>query len=69
MANKYAAQSKIAQTERKRLSSCEGKKKFMSKEEAYQKNQDVYKCKFCDGWHRSGAMTKFIVRLNNRRNK
>jgi hypothetical protein len=47
----------------KRWKTCERKKKFESADAAFQKGQHVYQCRYCGKWHRSGALTKFIVQL------
>jgi hypothetical protein len=53
--NKYA--SEAGRTFHKERS-CERKKRFANQNDAYYmlpENQRVYRCEFCDGWHRHTA--------------
>ena len=43
---------------------CQRKRAYESEAEAFQKGQRTYRCKYCGKWHRSGALTKFIVQLS-----
>ena len=38
-----------------RWKACGRKRRFESLEEAYQKGQSTYKCRYCGGWHRATA--------------
>ena len=65
--NKYAKQAKEAKLKRIKKRSCEDKARFKTKDDAYQKGQEVYKCKFCGGWHRSGALAKTLALSKGRK--
>lgn len=54
--NKYRAQSKAAHREYKKLRACIRKVRFDTADEARRKGQDIYQCKHCGGWHRSGSV-------------
>ena len=41
--------------------SCLSKTAYPTAEAAFQKNQTVYRCRNCGKWHRSGALTQFVV--------
>ena len=62
--NKYKQQSKESQKKRKLEKMCLNKKAFESQEDAFQKNQRVYKCPNCKKWHRSGAMQELIKKVS-----
>ena len=50
--NKYADESGRTQHKHR---SCERKKRFATQDDAFYmlpENQHVYRCEFCDGWHR-----------------
>lgn len=64
--NKYEAQAKAAREANRRRKMCEAKAVFESEEEAYQKNQTAYCCRYCGKWHRSGAFTKLIRSVQKR---
>lgn len=53
--NKYASASRRAQLEAYRRRSCDGKRRYASRETAVHPNTTVYHCRFCGGWHRSSA--------------
>ena len=57
--NKYKKESKLAQLSVKKLISCERKVKFKTEEEAYHKGQLVYKCRYCDGYHRTSKKYQY----------
>lgn len=59
--NKYASQSRKAQRSRIRARSCENKKAFESADEARQKGQDIYKCRHCGKWHRTGQLASLLA--------
>lgn len=55
--NKYAAQSRAAQRHRIMERGCKSKRAYPTREAAAaQKGNDVYQCKFCHQWHRTGAI-------------
>jgi hypothetical protein len=58
--NKYGKLAKIARERSHRERSCESKRRYATKEEAYCKNQEVYRCKYCGGWHRSGVLFRVV---------
>ncbi|MDE2098703.1 MAG: hypothetical protein KGL39_15725 [Patescibacteria group bacterium] len=43
--------------------SCQRKRAYPTKELAYQKGQQVYRCRHCGHWHRSGALAKLNAQL------
>ena len=53
MGNKYWKLSKQAQQRFRRHRACDRKRRFETEEEAQIRGQDVYRCKYCDGWHRT----------------
>lgn len=65
--NKYAAQARRLKRARYQERSCATKKRFASREEAFQVGQAIYACKFCGGWHRSGTVFQFAAELRKRR--
>lgn len=67
MANKYRAQSKVAQLARRRYKACESKKPFPNREAAQQHGNDVYLCRFCGQWHRTGSIAQLANRLTRLR--
>jgi hypothetical protein len=67
MANKYKAESRRAQKAARRLKACESKAAYATAEEAYQKGQRVYQCRYCGKFHRSGAFAKLVATVS--RNK
>ena len=64
--NKYISFSKSAKEERKRKKSCDSKTKFDSPQEAYQKGQTFYLCKYCGKYHRSGSLSRLIAFVRKR---
>ena len=65
--NKYARFAKTAQANNHRLRSCESKRRYITAEEATCKNQTVYKCEYCGGYHRSAAFNTFVNILRKAR--
>lgn len=61
--NKYAAQSRAAQRERKRDRMCTFKMRFATEAEARQKGQRHYHCPHCGGWHRSGSLATLAAKV------
>ena len=61
--NKYKSFSKEAHKKRKADKMCHSKKQFDSYEDAFLKKQRAYKCPICKKFHRSGSLTKLIVKL------
>ena len=61
--NKYAAESRSSQQERKLRRACTDKVRYATRQEAYQKGQNLYRCKHCDGWHRTGSLATLIYDL------
>lgn len=64
--NKYKEESKKAQAAARRLRACESKRAYDTEEEAYQKGQTTYRCRYCGKWHRSGSFTTLVRTLENR---
>ena len=60
---KYKEQKEQIHEQRSREKMCLSKLAFKTKEEAFQKGQRVYQCKFCGKWHRSGQQAKFASEL------
>jgi hypothetical protein len=58
--NKYKQFAKRAREVGHRYSSCERKRVFDTREEAFQKGQEVYHCKYCGKWHRTGQIHKLV---------
>jgi len=69
MADKYKHLKKKIRKNRKKEKSCDSKKSFETKAEAYQKGQQTYKCKYCQKYHRSGKMSKFLFEMGIRKKK
>lgn len=63
MTNKYQAQAKQARREARRARMCTRKRAYATEAEAYQKNQVVYLCPYCQQWHRSGKQMAFLREL------
>jgi hypothetical protein len=61
MCDKYKNIKRKIHKKARKVKSCLDKVFFETKQEAYQKNQSTYLCKYCGKWHRSGKMTEFIV--------
>jgi hypothetical protein len=58
--NKYAHFAEIAKQNNRRLRACGRKKRYTTEEAAICKNQTVYKCKYCGGYHRSASLNTLI---------
>jgi hypothetical protein len=43
--------------------SCLRKKAFPTAEAAYQKGQEIYRCRYCGLWHRTGGTLKLLAQL------
>ena len=64
--NKYKAESKKAQQERKYQRACGRKKPFATEADALaQKGMDVYLCRFCNKWHRTKVIPDYIRKKRN----
>jgi len=63
--DKYKDQKEQIHEQIRREKMCLNKLTFNTKEEAFLKGQRVYKCKFCEKWHRSGQQAKFIAELKS----
>lgn len=61
MVNKYKAQAKEARQARRRRA-CERKRRYTTREDAYQQGQRIYQCPVCNGWHRSGELMRLVKR-------
>ncbi len=61
--NKYKHLSDEARKLRSKIKMCLSKRSYETKEEAYQKGQEIYKCKHCGKWHRSGQLSRFMYHL------
>lgn len=59
--NKFLAQSRSAQAARRKVRMCERKVGYSSAEAARQKGQDVYQCKHCGLWHRTGQLAALLA--------
>lgn len=51
----------------RRWKSCERKRRYETSAEAQCKGQDVYHCHYCDGFHRTAALTTLANTLRKRR--
>lgn len=40
---------------------CDRKKAYDTREAAFQKGQEVYQCRYCGKFHRSGSLSKLIA--------
>ncbi len=60
-ANKYRAQSKAAQRARRKIRMCERKVGFLNAAAARQPGQDIYKCRHCELWHRTGQLASLLA--------
>lgn len=65
--NKYAAQSKASQRQRRMRRACADKKRYDTEEAAFQKGQASYKCRHCDGWHRTGQIATLAAIVKGKR--
>jgi Zn-finger protein len=61
MANKYRAQSRAAQAERRKFRMCDRKVGYATPDEARQRGQDIYQCKHCHLWHRTGQLASLLA--------
>jgi len=64
--NKYLAESRASQRARRKRRMCDDKVRYPTAEAARQKGQDIYFCKHCRHWHRSGAVAQLAARLMRR---
>jgi hypothetical protein len=48
----------------RRWKMCERKRKYATREEAFQKGQEVYQCKHCGYWHRSGSLASLVAKVS-----
>lgn len=64
--NKYSVFSKAKEVYRDRLIllGCTSKKTYNTRLEAKYKTQEVYKCDYCPGFHRTAVARKLIGRIN-----
>lgn len=46
--------------------SCLNKVAYKNEQEAFQKNQQTYKCSHCGNYHRSGSLTAFVNTFKSR---
>ena len=67
--NKYASEAKKAQEANKRLKACERKKAYETEEAAYQQGQRVYRCPYCNKWHRTGSFVALVKKLEKRKSR
>ena len=63
--NKYAAQSRAAQGERRKRRMCGDKEAFPTPGAARQKGQDFYRCKHCGLYHRTGQLAGTLAIVRN----
>ncbi len=63
MANKYKNLNKKIHKLRHKTNMCLNKKAYINKEEAFQKNQTSYQCKYCKLWHNSHKVQQFINQI------
>lgn len=59
--NKYKAESRRARKAYRKNKACGWKRAYATQEDAFQKGQNVYHCKYCKQWHRTGAMAELIA--------
>lgn len=59
MANKYKGMSQVAAYRRWRA--CDRKVAYNTEEEAFQKGQAVYRCRYCGKFHRSGSLATLVA--------
>lgn len=69
MADKYKHLKRKIRKDRRKEKGCTSKKSYDTKEEAFQKGQKTYKCKYCGKFHRSGKMSKFLYEMGVRKKK
>lgn len=69
--NKYKLASIAAQARRRKWQACDRKRKYKTAVEArHSTNQEVYKCRYCSFFHRSGQIETIIgVSRKKRRQK
>lgn len=61
--NKYSHLQRAIQQGRRKARMCANKKAFDSEGDARQKGQRHYQCPYCNKWHRSGSLAKFIAAM------
>lgn len=61
--NKYEAESRAAQAERRRKKMCEYKKAYETELAATSPTQRHYRCPYCHFWHRSAALYKLTKKV------
>ncbi len=59
--NKFRAQSNAAQAARRKFRMCERKVGFPTAEAPRQPGQDIYRCKYCGQWHRTGQLAALLA--------
>ena len=42
---------------------CLRKRQYPTREAAWQKGQEVYRCQHCGQWHRTSGVNKFVAQL------
>ena len=72
MHNKYSilseeaqAITKAAKEKRREEKMCGNKTAYSTKELAFQKGQTIYKCEYCNKWHRSSQLDRLLKTLKN----
>lgn len=65
--NRYAKESRKCQGQRRLNRACLSKKAFATADEARQPGQDIYRCRHCGQWHRTGAAAALAAVLGRRR--
>ena len=58
--NKYKAQARRAQKQRRLEKMCGAKRRYETEAAAFQKGQRSYQCPHCHGWHRSGQLAELV---------
>jgi hypothetical protein len=61
--NKYDELAKRRRLSRKMQRACKSKRRYETAEAAYQKGQQVYQCRYCYGFHRSGKFGRWLKEL------
>lgn len=61
--NKYKKHSRKAQKKRRKEKMCINKKPFNNEADAFQKGQEIYKCPYCNKFHRSGQLAKLVFKI------
>lgn len=65
--NKFWKQSSPARVSFRVWRACARKKGFPTAEAAHQRGQEVYRCRHCGQWHRSGALGKLVAAVRSKR--